>query len=123
MSGTQHIEALFDAVKNLRDSSRKFDKLCEKTSRDGLNQKQLQKANADANWQAMDLEKARIVAHVAAVDAGIADMRSGSYYERREFHPSGFHSYIYSPPKPHDFKPSERLDELARLAVFDGGNL
>lgn len=97
----EHI--LYMAANALRREKRRMDKLsargAEMTPQNNT-QAQFEKANSNLNWQSMEVTKAEYIAHAAAVDAGIADVRETSYYETIEFNPSPFHRYNYSPPKP-----------------------
>lgn len=70
--------------------------------------KQHQKLEADLNWAAMEMIKIEVQFHVACVDAGIADLRPPAHYAERDFHPSGWHHYKWTPPLPEIMKERAR---------------
>ena len=99
----EDIETLFAAVKNLRDGRRKMAKLSERAfSAEGV--KARQKSTVDLNWQAFHVNRLEHVAHAAAVDCGLADLREPSHYEPYSVKLTGFHEYEVVPPKPRDLK-------------------
>jgi hypothetical protein len=83
----------------LRSAIQRFDKRREAWDRDP-SPKQAQKLNADLNWAGMDIDKIERELHVACVDAGIADLRDASHYDTRDYRPSGWHHYQWTPPQP-----------------------
>jgi hypothetical protein len=66
--------------------------------------KQAQKLDADLNWAAMDLLKIEANLHVACVNAGLADLREAGHYAEREFNPSAWHRYRWTPNQPERMK-------------------
>ena len=93
------IQCVSDLAKRYLVERRKYERLSEK-SHTAATPKQNQKANVDLNWQAMELSKIEAALHAACVDADLADLREPSAYDDREFRPSGWHIYNFSPPKP-----------------------
>jgi len=92
----EDVERLFDAVK-----SRKMARLSDKAlAAEG--QKASQKANVDLNWQAFHVNRLEHVAHAAAVDCGLADVRNASHYVPYSVKLTGFHEYEVVPQKPRD---------------------
>lgn len=97
----EDIEVLFEAVKNLRNERRKMEKLSERAF-NAEGPKASQKANVDLNWQAFHVNRLEHVAHAAAVDCGLADLRDHSHYQPYSVKLTGFHEYEVVPPKPRD---------------------
>ena len=103
MSNINDIEALYVATRTLRQEIRRMEKLSIKSGNmtpQNNTPNQIEKVSADLNWQGMEVAKAEYVAHTAAVNAGIAEVRSRSYYSEVEFNPSAWHYYSYQPPLP-----------------------
>lgn len=98
----EDIEALFAAVKNLRDERRKMARLSERAM-SAAQGKSSQKANVDLNWQAFHVNKIEHAAHAAAVDCGIADARDPEHYRPYSVNLTGFHVYEVVPQKPRGF--------------------
>ena len=98
----EDIEALFDAVKNLRDERRKMERLSEKARTSPIG-KPSQKANVDLNWQAFHVNRIEHRVHALAVNAGLADIRSPEHYDAYSVKLTGFHEYEVVPDKPRDF--------------------
>ncbi|WP_144378478.1 hypothetical protein [Mesorhizobium amorphae] len=95
----EDVEALFSAVKNLRDERRKMEKLSDKAfCADG--HKAIQKSSVDLNWQAFHVNKIEHEVHALAVDCGVADARSAGHYEPYSVKLTGFHEYQVCPRKP-----------------------
>lgn len=61
---------------------------------------QAQKNAADLSWLGMEIDKAMLEAHAAAVDCGIADARAEDRYGPVDYRPSPFHHYRHQPTKP-----------------------
>ena len=98
----EDVEALFNAVKNLRDERRKMEKLSQRAfAAEGV--KARSKASVDLNWQAFHVNKIEHAVHAAAVDCGVADMRSPEHYRSYSVKLPGFHEYEVNPPKPRAF--------------------
>ena len=95
------VEALFAAVKELRDERRKMEKLSEK-ARNAPIGKTGQKASTDLNWQALHVNRIEHRVHAAAVDCGLADIRSEGHYRPYSVKLTGFHEYEVVPSKPRD---------------------
>jgi len=95
----EDVEALFDAVKNLRDERRKMAKLSDKALV-AEGQKARQKATVDLNWQAFHVNRLEHAVHAAAVDCGLADLRSPEHYRTYSVKLTGFHEYEVIPQKP-----------------------
>lgn len=93
------VEALFDAVKELRNERRKMERLSEKARSAPLG-KSSQKATTDLNWQAFHVNQIEHRAHAHAVNCGIADLRSKDHYDAYSVKLTGFHEYEVAPPKP-----------------------
>lgn len=98
------IEALYSAVKLLRDERRKMQKLSDK-ARDAEGHKSRSKATVDLNWQAFHVNRLEHAAHAAAVDAGLADLRDQSAYATYSVKLTGWHEYEVVPAKPRDYRP------------------
>jgi hypothetical protein len=99
----EDVEALFVAVKNLRDERRKMEKLSDRAfSAESV--KARQKSTVDLNWQAFHINRLEHVVHAAAVDCGLADLREPIHYEPYSVKLTGFHEYQVVPPKPRDLK-------------------
>lgn len=97
----EDVERLFNAVKNLRDERRKMQKLSDKALH-AEGPKASQKANVDLNWQAFHVNKIEHAVHAAAVDCGLADLRSPEHYRSYSVKLTGFHEYEVNPDKPRD---------------------
>lgn len=97
----EDVEALFAAVKHLRDERRKLAKLSDRAFAASTG-KASQKANVDLNWQAFHVNKIEHAVHAAAVDCGIADLRSPEHYRPYSVKLTGFHEYEVVPLKPRD---------------------
>jgi len=93
------IEALFHAVKALRDERRKMEKLSQKSSEAPIG-KSSRRTNADLTRQAFHVMRLEHTAHAAAVNAGIADMRPASEYAPYAVKLNGFHEYKVVPQTP-----------------------
>lgn len=100
MIGLADAEAIAASARHLLAERRKYERLSEKGCKGDLTPKQVQKSNADLNWAAMAISKAEAAFHAACVDGGIADLREPSAYAQREFRPSGWHCFPYTPPQP-----------------------
>ena len=103
MSDIEKLEDLKKLVMELVRSKKKFDKLSARRSDmslDSHTQKAIGNANANLNWHAMEHDKLLREVHAAAVDCGLADPRSESYYSEIEYKPSGFHRYRFKPRVP-----------------------
>lgn len=107
MIDIDNIENLHKLITSYRRDRKRFVKLSEKSMRDDLTRNQSQKNNADMNWAAMELDKLEHQIHALCVDAGLADVRSNDAYGPITYQPSGFHLYVYNPPKP------KRLEQSA----------
>lgn len=103
----EDVEALFDAVKRLRDERRKMEKLSEKAFR-AEGPKAAQKTSVDLNWQAFHVNKVEHDVHAAAVNCGLADIRSAPHYEPYSVKLTGFHEYLVTPTKPRGFNAEGR---------------
>ncbi|WP_422383240.1 hypothetical protein [Roseibium album] len=97
----EDVEALFEAVKLLRTERRKMAKLSER-ARNAPHGKSFQKANTDLNWQAFHVNKLEHRVHAAAVNCGVADLRSADYYRPYGVKLTGFHEYEVVPDRPRD---------------------
>lgn len=95
----EDVEALFNAVKLLRDERRKMAKLSDKALH-AEGPKASQKASVDLNWQAFHVNKIEHDVHALAVDCGVADIRSVGHYEPYSVKLTGFHEYQVCPRKP-----------------------
>jgi len=95
----EDIEELFATVKNLRDERRKMAKLSDKAFR-AEGQKARSKSTVDLDWQAFHVTRLEHVAHAAAVNAGIADMRGPDEYLPYSVKLTGFHEYEIVPTRP-----------------------
>lgn len=95
----EDVEALFDAVKELRNERRKMERLSEKARNAPLG-KPSQKASADLHWQAFHVNQIEHRVHAHAVNCGIADLRSKDHYDAYSVKLTGFHEYEVVPPKP-----------------------
>lgn len=98
----EDIEALFAAVKNLRDERRKMQRLSDKAF-DAPIGKANRKATVDLNWQAFHVSKLEHRVHAAAVDCGLADLRPSEHYRSYSVKLTGFHEYEVTPDKPRSF--------------------
>lgn len=94
----EDIEALFDAVKTLRDERRKMEKLSLKVA--GMEGKRAAKGKADLDWSAFNIARAEHRAHAAAVDAGIAEPLPRAEYEPYSVKLNGFQEYRVQPDRP-----------------------
>lgn len=95
----EDIEALFTAVKNLRDERRKMAKLSECAfAADSV--KARSKSTVDLNWQAFHVTRLEHAVHAAAVNAGLADIRSADHYRPYTVNLSGWHTYEMVPALP-----------------------
>lgn len=92
------IEALFVAVKHLRDERRKMAKLSERAMNASFGKSQ--KANVDLNWQAFHVANLEHQVHARAVDCGYADLRSPEHYRPYSVKLTGFHEYEQTPLRP-----------------------
>ena len=101
----EDLDELKEISKRLVKEKRTMDRLCSASGRTDLTPKQVEKANADANWQGMELSKLEHEAHAIAVNCGIADRLAPECYESVEFHPSPFHTFTYQPRKPRSLIP------------------
>lgn len=97
----EDVEALFEAVKLLRDERRKMAKLSEKAANAPLGKSQ--KFSVDLNWQAFHVAGIEHRVHAAAVDCGLADLRSDAHYLPYTVRLTGFHEYEQVPAKPRAF--------------------
>lgn len=95
----ENIEALFAAVKNLRDERRKMQKLSDKALHAAPG-KASQKASVDLNWQAFHVNRIEHAVHAAAVDCGYADLRDADHYRPYSVKLTGFHEYEVVPDRP-----------------------
>lgn len=99
----EDVEALFSAVKQLRDERRKMQRLSDKALH-AEGPKASQKASVDLNWQAFHVNQIEHAVHAAAVDCGVADLRESSHYATYSVKLTGFHEYQVVPPKPRDLQ-------------------
>lgn len=97
------IEALYAAVKNLRDERRKMQRLSDK-ARDADSARQRSKSTVDLNWQAFHVTRLEHAAHAAAVDAGLADLRPADHYRPYTVNLSGWHTYEMVPALPRSYQ-------------------
>jgi hypothetical protein len=93
------VEALFDAVKHLRDERRKMERLSEKAMKADAGPA-YQKAVTNLNWQAHHVVRLEHTAHAAAVDCGLADLREPDHYRPYTVKLTGFHEYEVKPCLP-----------------------
>ena len=94
---------LSEHMKSLTADLRRFQKLSDRLSEmtfDNSTQKKRDKASAELNWLAMEIDQKKLSAHVLAVEAGIADMRDDAFYGEREYNPSGWHRYTFNLRRP-----------------------
>lgn len=103
VASLEEVEALFAAVKILRDERRKMQALSEKARNAAPGKGQ--KANVDLNWQAFHVNRLQHAAHAAAVDCGIADARTADHYRPYTVKLTGFHEYEVVPPMPRSLLP------------------
>lgn len=94
----EDVEALFTAVKTLRDERRKMQKISDRARNAPLGKSQ--KATTDLNWQAFHVNKIEHEVHAAAVNCGLADARSPEHYRSYSVKLTGFHEYEVVPTKP-----------------------
>jgi hypothetical protein len=93
------IQRLSDLAKSYLADRKRYERMLDKSS--ALQApKQAQKSSTDLSWLAMAMSKTEAALHAACVDAGVADLREPTAYADREFRPSGWHTYNFSPPKP-----------------------
>ena len=86
-------------IKSLIAMHKRRDALSSKDYAD-MSGRQVQKNGADLTWLCMDIDKATLEAHAAAVDCDIADPRSADRYGMIEYRPSAFHHYRHQPTLP-----------------------
>lgn len=91
MEELNQIENMIEALRRLRASIKKKDKLSEKLfNMDYRNHtpKRIQSVNADLNWECMNIDKEKTnfarIFKGSCIDVGI---------EEKQYNPSGFHSY------------------------------
>lgn len=94
----EDVEALFAAVKELRDERRKMARLSEKARNAPIGKSQ--KAGVDLDWQAFHVNRIEHRVHAAAVDCGVADARTAEHYRPYSVKLTGFHEYEVVPQKP-----------------------
>lgn len=94
----EDVEALFSAVKQLRDERRKMTKLSDKARTAPLGK--AQKASVDLNWQAFHVSRLEHTVHARAVDCGVADLRPVESYRPYSVKLTGFHEYEVVPDMP-----------------------
>jgi len=98
------IEKLEDLKKLTMDlvrSQKRFNKLSLKRSDmswDTSTRKQIENANADLDWHAMEHDKLVRQVHAASVDCGLSSPKDD--YSEIEYNPSPFHKYTYKPRVP-----------------------
>jgi hypothetical protein len=97
------IQRVADLAKSYLAERKRFERMSDRARQAGT-PKQAQKTSTDLNWQAMGLSKIEAALHAACVDAGLADLREASAYAQREFRPSGWHVYPFTPPRPRSFE-------------------
>lgn len=95
----EDIDALFAAVKTLRDERRRMERLSEKARTAPIG-KPSQKASTDLTWQAHHVNKIEHDVHARAVDCGLADLRPAASYRPYSVKLTGFHEYEIIPAKP-----------------------
>lgn len=96
-------ERLLEIAKRLRDEHRKYAKIQERGASlhyENSTPKQREKFTNDLNYQAHHIVKIEAELHAAAVDAGLADLREPEYYRKREWKPTGWHTYEWQPTQP-----------------------
>lgn len=98
------IEALYAAVKTLRDERRKMAKLSDKAFH-AEGHKARSKSTVDLNWQAFHVNRLEHAAHAAAVDAGLADLRPADHYKPYSVKLTGWHEYEVVPQRPRSLTP------------------
>lgn len=97
----EQLEELKKLMMRLVTEKKRFIKLSNKRrdmSFDNNTEKQIQNAEANLNWCAMDYDKLFREVHAVAVDCGIADPRDS--YSEIDYHPSSWHTYKHQPRIP-----------------------
>lgn len=112
----EDVEALFGAVKQLRDERRKMEKLSDRAFH-AEGQKAVQKATVDLNWQAFHVNGIEHEVHARAVDCGFADLREPGSYEPYSIKLTGFHEYQVTPRKPRALASTRRDGPVLREGV------
>lgn len=101
MTDLEKLESLKKAITALVASQKKFLKLSERRSGMSFSEnspKQIDRAEVDLNWHAMEHDKLKHTAHALCVNCGLADPRDG--YGPVVYNPSPFHRYKYQPLLP-----------------------
>lgn len=99
----EKIDACMDALKTLKASRKKYDKISEKLGQSApgeLSVKQCQKLNADINWLAMEIDKEEHFVHMAMVQAGLGCHFKDSYYGVIQYSTSAWHNYTFERKRP-----------------------
>lgn len=97
----EDVEALYAAVKCLRDARKKMSRLSDKAGTAGIGPA-YRKLVVDLDWQAFEVNRLEHKAHAAAVNCGLADLRSAPHYSQYSVKLSGFHEYLVTPDRPRD---------------------
>ena len=102
MARLKDVEALYIATKRLYAERKKMERLSDRARDEPINSRASQSGKLDAalNWQAMYVSKIEAEVHAAAVDCGLADLRSAEHYEKHLNRPSAFHAYTSTPAHP-----------------------
>ena len=99
MISINDIKRVVDLAKLYQSERAKYERWFERSMGQNTS-RQAQKIASELNWSAMALLKIEIDLHVAAVDAGLADLRDASHYGEQTFRPSGWHEYRHTPQQP-----------------------
>lgn len=92
-------ERLHEITKRLLAEQRKYERIQSRDTRDAT-PKQRAKHTNDLNYQAHAIVRIEAELHAACVDASIADLRSPEEYAERDWKPTGFHHYRWTPARP-----------------------
>ncbi|MHC5307545.1 hypothetical protein [Bartonella sp. LJL80] len=112
----ERVEALFSAVKELRDETRKYVKASQKLAEKD-HHAQRSYAAAKLTEHARALSALEDKAHALAVDCGLSPLRDLQCYEPRVVNNNGWHDHLYHPPRPERLPPLENKSHVHLMGM------
>lgn len=97
------LDKAIEALKGLKRERTQYEKLRQKEfamSNGDHSEKQRRKVSVDVSWQAMHVDQKTHLAHVAVVEAGLADPYEDNYYGETEYNPDGWHDMKFMRRRP-----------------------